>query len=59
VRQLGANDGLHSQLAAGLRESHCSTQLVVIGEREGRVAQLRGPCDEQLGQRSAVEQRKG
>ena len=57
-RNLRPDDRLHLKLSTGLRESHRSAQLIVIGEREGAVSQVCGTCDEQLGKRATVEQRE-
>ena len=57
-RQLRADDRADADLAGCLREAHRATQLVMVGERERGIAQLRRACDEHFGERGTVEQRE-
>jgi hypothetical protein len=42
------DDGLHPQAAGGLGKGHGPAQVVVVGEGQGRVAQLLGPRQQLL-----------
>ena len=57
--ELRTGDCLHAELLRFLGECHRAVEAVVIGEPEGRVAELRGGERELLGERSAVEEREG
>ena len=55
--ELRADDRPHPEPVARLRELHRPADVVVVGEREGRIAVLGGAGGELLGQRGAVAER--
>ena len=56
-RDLGAGDRPQPEVLGGVRELERAVDAVVVGEREGVVAELGGARGELLRQRGAVEER--
>src|SRR5437660_12876016 len=56
--ELDSGDRLYASGRAGLGELHGAVESVVVGDRQGFVAELRGADSELLGQRRAFEERK-
>ena len=58
-RHLGTGERPHPHELRRVGELERAVDAVVVGEREGLVAELRRPQSELLGMRSAVEERIG
>jgi hypothetical protein len=55
---LRADDALEHAAIARLREGDDAAQLIVVGERQGVIAEIYRSIDELLGMRRAVEERE-
>ena len=58
-RHLGPGDRLHAESLGSVREFERAIDAVVVGQSEGRIAELGGADEQLLGQRGAVEERVG